>query len=197
MYQPKIKDSLIRRLYQAANRRGLRMTHVLNAIVETALGQDERDCDGEECDPGHLQEPAQERRDTMSLNRATVIGYLGQDPEIRYTQAGTPVATFSVATSRRWTNEHGPQEKTEWHRIVVWNKLAENCAQYLAKGRQVYVEGSLQTRSYEDKDGVVRKITEIIASQVQFLGKSEGVMTSTAAGAGSVEPDGLNEDVPF
>jgi single-strand DNA-binding protein len=104
------------------------------------------------------------------INKAIIVGNLGNDPEVRYTQGGAPVANFSVATSEEWTDKNGKKrEATEWHRIVVWRKLAEICGEYLEKGRQVYVEGKLQTRSWE-KDGVTHYTTEIIADTVQFLG---------------------------
>jgi single-strand DNA-binding protein len=104
------------------------------------------------------------------INKAIIVGNLGNDPEVRYTQGGTSVANFSVATSEEWTEKNGKKrEVTEWHRIVVWRKLAEICGEYLEKGRQVYVEGKLQTRSWE-KDRVTHYTTEIIADTVQFLG---------------------------
>jgi single-strand DNA-binding protein len=107
----------------------------------------------------------------MALNRATVIGYLGQDPQLRYTPQGTPVCTLSVATDESYTNKQTGERKeaVEWHRVVVWGKQGSTCAERLAKGRQVYVEGKLNTRSY-DKDGEKRYVTEIVALRVQFLG---------------------------
>lgn len=106
------------------------------------------------------------------INKVIIIGRLGADPEISYTQAGKPVARMSVATSDEWRDKATGEkkERTEWHRIVVWDKQAENVAQYLAKGRQVYVEGRLQTRDWEDKDGNKRWTTEIVAQNVTFLG---------------------------
>lgn len=110
------------------------------------------------------------------VNKVILIGHLGRDPELRYTQGGTPVCQLSVATTRAYTNKNNDRvEETEWHRVVVWSKQAEHCNNYLSKGRQVYVEGRLQTRSYEDKDGVKKYSTEIIAETVQFLGsRGEG-----------------------
>ncbi len=107
-----------------------------------------------------------------SVNKAIVVGNLGRDPEIRYTPGGQPVANFTVATSERWPDKTTGQmqERTEWHRIVVWGKQAENCGQYLKKGRSVYVEGRLQTREWTNKEGQKQYTTEIVASQVQFLG---------------------------
>lgn len=107
-----------------------------------------------------------------SLNSARIIGYVGQDPEVRYTQGGQAVSNFSVATSEKWKDRDGKiQERTEWHRIVVWGKQAESCAEYLRKGRQVYVDGRIQTREWEDKDDNKRYTTEIVAMRVLFLGK--------------------------
>lgn len=110
-----------------------------------------------------------------SLNRVLIIGNLGQDPELRYTPNQVAVATLNVATTDYRPGADGQrQETTEWHRVVVWNKQAENCAKYLAKGRTVFVEGKLQTRSWEDKNGQKRYTTEIVAQNVQFLGGAGG-----------------------
>ncbi len=106
-----------------------------------------------------------------SVNKVILIGHLGADPEIRYTQGGAPVANLRIATNESWTNKNGQkEERTEWHRVVAWSKLAELAGQYLTKGRQVYVEGRLQTRSWDDKDGNKRYATEIVANSIQFLG---------------------------
>jgi single-strand DNA-binding protein len=106
-----------------------------------------------------------------SLNKVMLIGNLGKDPEIRYTQDGSPVATFSLATSESWTDKSGNrQEHTEWHTVVAWTRLADLCKRYLAKGRQVYIEGRLRTREWNDKDGNKRRTTEVIASQMVLLG---------------------------
>jgi single-strand DNA-binding protein len=108
------------------------------------------------------------------VNKVTVMGRLGNDPEIRYTSLGTPIVRFNVATNESWTDKDGSKkEHTEWHRIVVWGKLGENCNEYLAKGRQVYIEGKLKTSSYEDKAGIKRYSTEIVARDVQFLGEPQ------------------------
>ncbi len=105
------------------------------------------------------------------VNKVIIIGNLGRDPELRYTQGGSAVCQLNIATTRRYTNRTNEQvEETEWHRVVVWGKQAEHCSNYLSKGRQVYVEGRLQTRNYDDKDGVKRYSTEIVAETVQFLG---------------------------
>ena len=107
----------------------------------------------------------------MSVNKVLLIGRLGQDPELKYTPSGQAVCNFSVATSENWTDKSGQkQERTEWHRIVVWGKLAELANQYLGKGRQVFLEGKLQTRSWEDNNGNKRYTTEVQASNLQFLG---------------------------
>lgn len=107
----------------------------------------------------------------MSVNKVILLGRLGQDPELKYTPGGAAVCNFSLATTESWTDKQGQkQEKTEWHRVVVWGKLAELCNQYLAKGRQAFLEGRLQTRSWDDKDGNKRYTTEIMASTVQFIG---------------------------
>src|SRR4051794_38130666 len=111
----------------------------------------------------------------MSVNKVILVGRLGQNPEVRYTPSGAAVANFSVATNESWMDKSGQkQERTEWHRIVVWGKTAENCNQYLAKGRQVYVEGRLQTRQWQDKDNQTKYTTEIQAQTVQFLGGAGG-----------------------
>jgi single-strand DNA-binding protein len=110
------------------------------------------------------------------INKAIIIGNLGSDPEVRYTQGGQAVASFNVATSETFNDKAGErQERTEWHKIVVWGKLAELCGEYLKKGRQAYIEGRLQTRQWDDKDGNKRYTTEIVAQTVQFLGgRAEG-----------------------
>ena len=127
------------------------------------------------------------------INKVIVVGNLGKDPEVRHTPNGQAVANFSIATSEAWTDKGGQkQERTEWHRIVAWGKLAELCGKYLSKGRQCYIEGKLQTRAWDDKDGGKRYTTEIIASTVQFLGGNAG------AGAGrSNEFGGGQEEDPF
>ena len=107
----------------------------------------------------------------MSVNKVILVGNLGKDPELRYTSSGTAVATFSLATSERFKDRNGEQqEKTEWHNIVTWRNLAEICGKYLHKGKQIYIEGRIQTRSYDDRDGNKRYITEIVADQMQMLG---------------------------
>src|SRR4051812_28146007 len=150
----------------------------------------------------------------MSVNKVILVGRLGQNPEVRYTPSGAAVANFSLATNESWTDKAGQkQERTEWHRVVVWGKLAELCNQYLAKGRQVYLEGRLQTRQWQDKDGQTKYTTEVQAQTVQFLGggASEqrpapsreagpdmgmGGMPPQSAGAGA-EPSFTEDDIPF
>ena len=105
------------------------------------------------------------------VNKVILIGRLGNDPEVRYTNNGGAVANFNLATNESWTDKSGQkQERTEWHRVVVWGKLGELCGQYLSKGRQAFVEGRLQTREWNDKEGNKRYTTEIVAQNIQFLG---------------------------
>ena len=127
-----------------------------------------------------------------SINKVILVGNLGRDPELRYIQSGQAVANFSLATNERWRDKEGNnQEKTEWHRIVVWGKSAENCAQYLQKGRSVYIEGKLQTREWEDREGNKRTTTEIVAQTVQFLGGRGG-----AGSGGDLPPDRTSQEEP-
>ena len=122
-----------------------------------------------------------------SVNKVILVGNLGKDPDVRFTPNGKAVCKFPLATTDQWTNGDGKQERTEWHNIVVWGKVAENCGQYLAKGRQIYIEGSIRTRSYDDKDGNRRYVTEIIAQRVQFLGAKKD-------SAADQEPDTTLDD---
>ncbi len=120
-----------------------------------------------------------------SVNKVILIGNLGADPEVRYTQGGQPVASLRIATTEVWTDKEGArQERTEWHQISVWGKQAEHCGQYLSKGRQVYVEGRLQSREYTDKEGVNRKVWEIQADRVNFLGGGGGEGGGRGEGGG-------------
>ncbi|OQY04164.1 MAG: single-stranded DNA-binding protein [Desulfobacteraceae bacterium 4572_123] len=109
------------------------------------------------------------------INKAILVGRLGRDPEIRYTASGMAVANFTIATSEKWKDKTSGemQERTEWHRIVAWGKLGEICGEYLAKGRQVYIEGRIQTRQWEDKDGNKRYTTEIVANEMKMLGSRD------------------------
>ena len=131
------------------------------------------------------------------LNKAMLIGNLGADPELRYTQSGVAVASLRIATSRRWKDKEGQQqEQTEWHNIVAWDRLGEICNEYLHKGSKIYVEGRLQTRKWQDQSGNDRYTTEIVASDVQFLtprgegggGYSGGGSTSGSGGSGGYDP---------
>ncbi|MBX3160241.1 MAG: single-stranded DNA-binding protein [Deltaproteobacteria bacterium] len=128
------------------------------------------------------------------VNKVILVGNLGADPDMRYTPSGQGVCELRVATSESWNDKNGQrQERTEWHRIVVWGKRAEVCSKYLSKGRQVFVEGRIQTRTYDDKDGNKRYITEIIANDVQFLGG--GGRDGSSGGGGGGRGRG-NDDGP-
>lgn len=156
----------------------------------------------------------------MSVNKVILVGRLGQNPEVRYTPSGAAVANFSIATNESWTDKSGQkQERTEWHKIVVWGKQAELCGQYLTKGRQAYIEGRLQTRQWQDKDGQTKYTTEVQAQTVQFLGQGTGASAGSAprevssadlgapamdpseAGRGGrsagTEPSFTEDDIPF
>ena len=138
-----------------------------------------------------------------SVNKAIVVGNLGKDPEVRFTQNGRAWARFPVATTETWMDQdNSRQERTEWHNIVVWGKQAESCGQYLAKGRQVYIEGSIRSRSYDDQEGNTRYITEINAQRVQFLGgradqplENDGRADGFEKSGSATVPD--DDDVPF
>ena len=118
------------------------------------------------------------------VNKVILVGNLGGDPEIRYTPSGAAVANFTLATSENWKDKDGQkQEKTEWHKIVVFAKLAEICGEYLHKGKQIYIEGRIQTRQWEDRDGNKRYTTEIVANQMQMLG-SKGDRPQATSGGG-------------
>ena len=143
-----------------------------------------------------------------SLNKAMIIGRLGSDPDVRYTQSNTAVATMSVATSERYKDKNGElQENTEWHRVVAWNRLAEICQQYLKKGSLVYFEGPIQTREWEDKDGQKRYTTEIKALNMQMLdsrGDSGGSSKANNTGSQPKKEaviddsfDDMDDDLPF
>lgn len=124
-----------------------------------------------------------------SVNKVMLIGNLGADPEVRATGSGQTVATLRMATTERWLDKSGQKaEKTEWHRVVVWGRQAELCKEYLSKGRQVYVEGRLQTREWTDKDGNKRYTTEVVAQRVQFLGSAPGKSKAVESGIGDSVP---------
>lgn len=139
------------------------------------------------------------------VNKVIIVGRLGTDPEVRTVGNGGTVTRLSVATSENWVDKEGhKQERTEWHRIVVWGKLAEICGKHLSKGRQVYVEGRLQTRSWEDQQGQKRYSTEIVANTVQFLGaageRSESSSRGDDYGAQDFGPEpsfDSSEEIPF
>lgn len=140
------------------------------------------------------------------VNKVILVGNLGRDPELRYTKNGQAVANFSLATTESWNSrEGGREERTEWHRIVAWAKTAELCAQYLSKGRTVYVEGQLRTREWEDREGNKRQTTEVHAQTVQFIGGRGGAGRSAdseqRSGEGFGEPGRgggpADDDIPF
>lgn len=136
------------------------------------------------------------------VNKVILVGHLGADPDVQTIPSGNTVAKLSIATSEQWVDKEGQrQERTEWHRVVVWGRQAENCGKYLSKGRQCYVEGRLQTRSWEDKDGQKRYTTEIVANTVQFLGggATQG-RGDTAVNSQSFGPEptfDASEEIPF
>jgi single-strand DNA-binding protein len=134
------------------------------------------------------------------VNKAILIGNLGRDPELRRTPSGTSVASFSLATTERWTGREGDrQDRTEWHNVVAWGKLAELANDYLKKGRTVYVEGRISTRSWDDRDGNKKYRTEIVASTIQFLGSSGSGSGSGSSRQGSRsmgEPSDNTSSVP-
>ncbi|MCY3774968.1 MAG: single-stranded DNA-binding protein [Candidatus Aminicenantes bacterium] len=143
------------------------------------------------------------------FNKAILIGRLGRDPEVRYTTSGTAVTDFSVATNEVWTDQNGErQERTEWHRIVAWSRLAEICEKYLRKGSLVMIEGRIQTREWEDRDGNQRRTTEIRAFGMKMLdsrtdrmgGGPRGDRTaprSSAPSRPSQEVEITDDDIPF
>lgn len=144
----------------------------------------------------------------LGVNRVTLLGNLGADPEAKKTASGQSITLFNLATSNAWTNREGQrQEHTEWHRVVVWGKLAETCAEYLSKGKKVYVEGRLQTRSWEDDKNQKRYTTEIVASQVLFLGSPSERRSSETSSytkepafdseSSNKESTAPAEDIPF
>jgi single-strand DNA-binding protein len=148
-----------------------------------------------------------------SVNKVILVGRLGRDPELKYTASGTPFCRFSMATDDSWTDKNSGErtERTEWHNIVVWDRLAEICNEYLTKGRLVYIEGSLQTREWDDKEGIKRKTTEIRARDMVLLGGGQGQggaqagnsggesTFKRASGAGAAPPGDTitDDDIPF
>lgn len=126
-----------------------------------------------------------------SLNKVQLIGNLTRDPELRYTPQGTAVCTFGVATNRSWNTEAGDKkEETEFHRIVAWNKLAELCSQLLSKGRKVYVEGRLSTRSWTGQDGIQKSVTEIVIDDMIILDSKQSLLSDEGKGAAAAEVRG-------
>ena len=149
---------------------------------------------------------------SKSVNKVILIGRLGKDPELKYTASGTPFCRFSMATDDTWNDKTSGerQEKTEWHNIVVWDRLAEICNQYLTKGKLVYIEGKLQTREWDDQDGNKRRITEVVARDMVMLGGNTGEgaaggqrrTAAAAGGGGSVSSSTststiTDDDIPF
>ncbi len=133
-----------------------------------------------------------------SVNKAIIVGNLGKDPDFRVTPGGQQVASFSIATSDKWTDKSGEKkERTEWHNIVLWGRLAEIANQYLKKGSSVYLEGRIQTRSWDDKDGNKRYTTEIVGSSLQMLGKKGYDDTSSAPVAPPPSSENISDDLPF
>ncbi len=135
-----------------------------------------------------------------SLNKTTLIGNLGTDPEIRYMPDGTPTATISLATTDTWKDKASGerQEKTEWHRVVFFKGLAEVVGQYLKKGSQIYVEGKLRTRKWTDKDGIDRYTTEIVGREMQMLGKKDAKDVPAAPRSATPADAGeMDDDIPF
>ncbi|MBW2538051.1 MAG: single-stranded DNA-binding protein [Deltaproteobacteria bacterium] len=140
------------------------------------------------------------------INKVILVGNLGRDPEVRYTPSGVAVANFNIATSEKWKDKNTGemQERTEWHRIVAWGKLGEICGEYLSKGRQVYIEGRIQTREWEDKEGIKRYTTEIVANEMNMLGTRDSGETARPSTpvqapeyAGPPLPENQEDDIPF
>jgi len=135
------------------------------------------------------------------LNKVLIIGNLGADPEIKYTQAGSPVANLSVATSERWKDKNTGEQKeqVEWHRVVIFGRLAEIAEQYLKKGSKIFVEGKLQTRDWEDSEGKKRYTTEVVAREMTMLDSKGDSMENSSSASSSSKPenDKFEEDIPF
>ena len=138
------------------------------------------------------------------VNKVIIVGRLGADPEVKTVTSGQTVCRLSVATSENWTDRDGQkQERTEWHRVVIWGRMAEVCGQHLAKGRQVYLEGRLQTRSWEDQQGQKKYTTEIVANTVQFLGSNDRSQSTNMGGSTGTQDFGpepsfdSSEEIPF
>ena len=133
----------------------------------------------------------------MALNIVHLIGFLGKDIELKYSQNNTAIANLSLATDESYTDKNGNKvERTEWHRVVVYGRTAENCAQFLGKGSQIYVEGSLQTRKWQDQQGVERYTTEIKANRVQFLDRKDGDNSKGKNSSGDFYERHMPDDAP-
>ena len=134
-----------------------------------------------------------------SVNKIVLVGHLGADPESRFTPSGVAVSTFNMATTESWKNKEGEYEdRTEWHRIVLYGKAAETASEYMKKGQLAYVEGRIRTRSWEDKDGMTRYTTEVLGDRFTMLGrKSENKSTAAPAEAGAGGGGGDDDDLPF
>jgi len=133
-----------------------------------------------------------------SVNKVILLGNLGRDPELRYTPNGSPVANFTLATNERWKDKDGnKQEHTEWHRIVMFGKLAEIAGEYLRKGRQVYIEGSIRSRTYKDRDGNDKSATDIRADTMVMIGRGEGEGSEGPRAASEKPPEYNDDDIPF
>ncbi len=136
---------------------------------------------------------------SRGLNKVMIIGHLGKDPEMRYTPSGRPVTTFTVAVSRSWSSADGERHaETEWFNVVAWGNLAEICKQYLTKGQQVYVEGRLQTRRWDDKEGQKHTSVEVVAAEMMMLGdRRESGSTTDEAGVTEGEAAAAEDEFPF
>ena len=135
---------------------------------------------------------------SRGLNKVMIIGHLGRDPEMRYTPSGRPVATFSVAVSRSWNSSSGERRsETEWFKVVAWGNLAEICNKFLNKGQQVYIEGRLQTRRWEDKEGQQRTTVELVANEMTMLGDRREKSQSNDSIPEEAPPDIEEDEFPF
>ena len=135
---------------------------------------------------------------SRGMNKVMIIGHLGKDPEMRYTPSGRPVTTFTVAVSRSWNSADGERHaETEWFNVVAWGNLAEICKQYLTKGQQVYIEGRLQTRRWEDSEGAKHTSIEIVANEMMMLGDRREAGTAQTTEAAVSEDDQIEDEYPF
>ncbi|MCP4140528.1 MAG: single-stranded DNA-binding protein [Chloroflexi bacterium] len=135
---------------------------------------------------------------SRGLNKVMIIGHLGRDPEMRYTPSGRPVSSFSVAVSRNWKSSNGERRsETEWFKIVAWGRLAEICKEYLHKGQQVYIEGRLQTRQWEDKEGQQRTSVEVVANEMTMLGERREKGMSDDLSTTPPPPEMDEDEFPF